>query len=82
MFSKAPVNGYVLKLEDAKKDHDRAYAEEQEEYVNGKVQETKRAHESYKTSLAWFIVNEISGREEGLPAAGFVLAVKKERIEL
>ena len=46
-----------------RKDFDRAYAKEQEEYVKGKIQEIERAHESYKTSLAWSIVNEISGRK-------------------
>ena len=51
----------ALKVEDAKKDLDRAYAEEQEEYVKSKIQETERAHESYKTSLSWSVVNKISG---------------------
>ena len=51
------------KAEDAKKLIDRAYAEEQEEYVKGKIHDTERAHESYKISLAWSVVNEISGRK-------------------
>ena len=71
---------YVLKFQKLKmpikKDLNRASAEQQEEYVKGKIQETECAHESYKTSSAWSIVNEISGRK-GSPAAGFVLAVQR-----
>ena len=31
--------------------------------LKGNIQEIERAHESYKTSLAWPIVNEISGQK-------------------
>ena len=55
------VRPKALKVEDTKA-LDRSYAEEQEEYINGKIQETERAHESYKTGFR-FLVNEISGRE-------------------
>ena len=51
------------KIEDAKKDLDRAYTEEQERYVKSKIQEIESAHESYKTDLAWSAVNEMSGRK-------------------
>ena len=60
---------------------DRAYGEEQEVYVKGKMKETRRAHKSCKTSLAWSIVNEISGRKES--SRGRIRAsCPKERIKL
>ena len=68
-------------VEVAKKELDVAYVEEQEEYVNGKIQETEHAHESYKTSIAWSIVNEISRRKG--PSRGRIRAsCSKERIKL
>ena len=57
------VHPKTSRVKDARKDRDRAYAEEQKEYVRGQIQKTECAHESYKTSLAWSIVNEISGRK-------------------
>ena len=63
-------------VEDARKDLDRAYTNKQKECAKGRIQEIERAHESYKTSLAWPTVNEISGRK-GSSAAGFVLAVQR-----
>ena len=68
-------------VDDAKKDLDRAHTEEQEKYVKGKIQETERAHESYKTSLAWSVVNEISGRK-GSSRGRIRASCPKERIHI
>ena len=46
------VRPKASKVEDAKKDLDRAFAEEQEDYVKGKIQEIERAHESYKNGFS------------------------------
>ena len=40
------VRPKASKVQEARKDLDRAYAEEQGEYNKGKIQETERAHES------------------------------------
>ena len=53
------VRPKASRVEDAK-DLDRAYAEKQGEFVEVKILEIEHAHESYKTSLAWPVVNEIS----------------------
>ena len=74
------VRPKASKVEDAK-DLDRPYAEEQEEYVLGKIQETELAHESYNTSLARSMVNEISGRI-GSSRSRIRASCLKERIKL
>ena len=68
------------KVEDAKKDLNRAYVEEQEEYVKSKIQEIERAHESYKTRFAWSIVNEVSGRK-GSSRCRIRASCPKERVK-
>ena len=77
----AEVRPKASKAADAKKDLDRAYAEEQEKYVKGKTQESERAHEFYRTSLAWSIVNAISGRK-GSSRSRIRASCPRERIKL
>ena len=83
MFSKAPVkvSPIASEVEDAKKDLDRAYAFEQDEYFKSKIQEIERAYESYETSLAWSIVNQIPGRKES-SRCRICASCPKERIKL
>ena len=69
------VSPKAWKIEDAKKDHDRAYVEEQEEHIKGKIQENERTHESYKTSLTWSIVNKISAQKGS--SHGWIRAVQR-----
>ena len=68
-------------VEDAKKDLHRPYVEEQEGYVKGEIQEIERAHESYKTSLTWSVVKEISGRK-GSSCGRIRANCPEERIKL
>ena len=75
------VRTKASKVEDAKRDLDRPYAEEQEEYVIGKIQKFELAHESYETSSARSMVNEISGRK-GCSCCRSRASCPKERIKL
>lgn len=53
----------IKTLEIAKNNLDGAYLNEQETYINEKVQQLEHAHANRKRRLAWFMVNEISGRK-------------------
>lgn len=53
----------ITKMKSAKKDLDKAYEAEQENYVKEKISEFEQAHNNQKSRLAWSIINEISGRK-------------------